>query len=304
MPPEIRSASLGERLAERRRAPVRGPRGRDRAVPGRGCRSPDPPFSVLFLHGPGGIGKSALLDQLAQVAGDCGAQVVRLAVDALAAEDSLLSRTVRHLQALSAGRAGTADEGGPAADRVVLLVDGYERAGAMQGPLREELVAALPEDGIAVLAGRLPPGDGWDDPVWRERLRSVALRGLSPDEASELLHRAGVPEADTARLAERAHGHPLALGLLADLAKRDAGGPGPPRLDADLVTALLHRLVESSRTAATPGAAGVFPGPGHHRDPAARCLGRRRCRGALRLAARPVVHRDRPGGPSAARARP
>src|SRR4051794_19099004 len=38
----------------------------------------DPPFSVLWLHGPGGVGKTALLGAFAEAAGDVGVAVVRL----------------------------------------------------------------------------------------------------------------------------------------------------------------------------------------------------------------------------------
>ncbi len=38
----------------------------------------DGPFSVLYFHGPGGVGKSALLDVLAARAERTGVRVVRL----------------------------------------------------------------------------------------------------------------------------------------------------------------------------------------------------------------------------------
>ncbi len=202
-------------------------------------QAPDPPFSVLFLHGPGGIGKSALLDRLAAVAAEAAARVIDVDVAALVADRSVLSRTAELLPA-PRGAEQTSVRG-----RVVLIVDGYERAGPMEGSIRDELVAALPGDGIAVVAGRFPPSSWWDDPVWRERLRTVALRGLSPAESREVLRRAGVREAQCARLAGSAHGHPLALGLLADLARRHASCADPPALDVDVVTTLLRRLVDS-----------------------------------------------------------
>jgi hypothetical protein len=242
MRPDPRSATVGERLAERRRALFVG-RAAEIELFRAALAAPDPPFSVLFLHGPGGIGKSALLDRLADAARETGARIVRLEVDALVADRSALASAV---DLVAASRHGDRE---PSPARAVVLVDGYERAGPMEGPIRDELVAGLPGDAIAVLASRLPPQSGWDDPVWRERLRTVALRGLPPAEAHEVLHRAGVPESQTQRLAEPAHGHPLALGLLADLARRDATSAGPPGLDVDLVTVLLHRLVD------------VVPGP-------------------------------------------
>ncbi len=128
--------------------------------------------------------------------------------------------------------------------RILLTVDGYEQAGALTGRIRDELVATLPADASAVVASRMPPRGEWDDPVWRERLRSIALRGPSAGEAVELLHRAGVRHGATAALAKPAHGHPLALRLLADLDQRGAARPAPHGLDADLVSTLLNRHVD------------------------------------------------------------
>ena len=40
--------------------------------------SPEPPFVLLHLHGPPGIGKTSLLEVFAGLAADAGATVVRL----------------------------------------------------------------------------------------------------------------------------------------------------------------------------------------------------------------------------------
>ena len=44
---------------------------------------PEPPFSVLWIHGPGGVGKTALLGAFAEAAGDAGVDVVSLDLRAI-----------------------------------------------------------------------------------------------------------------------------------------------------------------------------------------------------------------------------
>jgi len=58
---------LGEVLASRRRLRFVG-RAADVELFRAALESADPPFSVLFIHGPGGIGKTSLLEVLTEVA--------------------------------------------------------------------------------------------------------------------------------------------------------------------------------------------------------------------------------------------
>lgn len=73
------------------------------------------PFSMMFIHGPGGIGKSALIEEMAAMAAAAGATPLRL--------DG---------RAISPTRHGMPEAVDPAAalrrvHRPVLLIDNYER---------------------------------------------------------------------------------------------------------------------------------------------------------------------------------
>jgi hypothetical protein len=194
----------------------------------------EPDLAVLYLHGPGGIGKTTLLDAFARVAAAREASVVRLDARELAASPSAVLAAMRDAT-------GVPDDdpiAGPATP-FVLMIDGYERLAAVDGWIRERLVPRLPVDALTVLAGRSPPSPGWRaDPAWRDLLRVVSLRNLDPDDSRGYLAASGVaPERHDAVIA-LTHGHPLGLSLCADVLARggELGGDAlPPDLVGDLV---------------------------------------------------------------------
>jgi hypothetical protein len=198
----------------------------------------DPPFSVLYLHGPGGVGKSCLIDVLATEAERTGAHVVRLNGRELPASSDAV------LDALGA-RLEVPDDEEPItsrAGRIVLLVDSYEYLAPLDDWLRNRLMPRLPRTALTVIAGRVAPDAGWRaDAAWRDLFRVVSVRNLSSGESREYLRRCGIPESARDRLVGLAHGHPLGLSLLVDAAGGDLSvDPKPP----DLVGALLRRFLD------------------------------------------------------------
>lgn len=197
------------------------------------------PFSVLYLHGPGGVGKSALLDVLAARAERTGVQVVRLD------GHDLPSTAEAVLDVLGGSLDVPAGDGpiGSRTGRVVLLIDSYELLAPLDDWLRTRLLPRLPRTALTVIAGRTAPTAGWRaDPAWRDLLRVVALRNLSSEESREYLRRCGLPAASHDRLVELAHGHPLGLSLLVDVASD--GGAALDSTPPDLVGALLRRFLD------------------------------------------------------------
>lgn len=224
---------LGAELAALRSARFVGRHG-ERELFAAGLAAEPSPWFVLWLHGPGGIGKSSLLDRFASAATDTGAGVVEIDGRAIAERGDPPLATIRHqLQRF------TPTAGPPG--RLVVLIDSFERIAAVEDELRATVVPSLDDSALVVIAGRHGPSPEWRmDPAWRERLRIVSVRNLSPREAHEYLQRSGVEAAAAAVLVEASHGHPLALSLMADLAVRAA--PVLPAVDdPDLVTTLLRR---------------------------------------------------------------
>jgi hypothetical protein len=189
---------------------------------------------VLFVHGPGGIGKTTLLEAYARHARDAGRSVVYL--DAHDVEASAAS--VTSLVMAPSGRQGS----GASPQPDVLLVDGYELFDPLDRWFREELLPARPAGSVTVLAGRSRPRTAWTlDPGWHRLLRVLELGELDARESDDLLAALGVEEARRGAMAALAHGSPLALALVAEAS---ADGPVPESLAAaPQVVAELCRLI-------------------------------------------------------------
>jgi hypothetical protein len=224
------AASLADRLAA----------ARARAFVGRAAEvepfrqalaGPDPPFSVLWLHGPGGVGKSTLLG--------------RLADEAVAAGRTPVLLDARSLDLTPAGLRAALREAAPRPDRVLLL-DTAELLTPVDDCLRTQLLPGLPAGSLVVVAGRAPPPPAWrEDAGWQAELRQVALRNLDPDDATAYLRARGVPGGVTNSALRFTHGHPLALALIADVLAQRAETPHDLTAAevADVVPALLQRFV-------------------------------------------------------------
>ncbi|WP_157410680.1 MULTISPECIES: ATP-binding protein [Actinoplanes] len=181
---------------------------------------------LLYLEGPAGIGKSALLRRFTDMASAAGRPAIE--VD------------------------GTAVTGGPAAfeaeaagaltaDRPVLLIDAFEHCQGLERWLRERFLPRLPDGAVVVLAGRRPLDLAWrTDPGWFPLVRVLSISGLTPAESAELLCARGVPPEQQPPLIAYANGHPLALSLAAEVTLRE----GVWQPSQDVTSALLRRLIE------------------------------------------------------------
>jgi len=234
------AGTLGDLLAARRRRRFVG-RTSEVELFQLALESPDPAFLLLHIHGPPGIGKSSLLDVLAGLAADKGAKVVRLdGRDLVPSPPAVLQALgVLEVPEEEGAIAGLSDDG-----RLVVLFDTYERLSPLDEWVRTRLLPRLPATALTVVAGRTPPDSAWRaDPAWRDLLRVVSLRNLSPEESRQYLQACGVDPDRQEQLVELAHGHPLGLSLLADVVVRGGEAAADP-LTPDLVGTLLQRFVE------------------------------------------------------------
>ena len=210
--------------------------------------SAEPPFIVMHVHGPGGIGKTTLLQQFARLTRSGGRTAVRL--DLRDTEPS-----VEVFQVMLGHAIGM--ESGARPDLIVrwphdgvLIIDTYDPDSPVDTWLRETFLPRLPAHALVVTAGRKAPGIAWSSDIeWASLTRIVALRNLEPEESKRYLALRGVAPARQEAILACTYGHPLALSLAADSMTRQERGQDEGRAfdllhDADLVRTLLQKLVD------------------------------------------------------------
>ena len=205
---------------------------------------------AVYVHGPGGIGKTSLLHQYEWLGSRQGRRVVRFdAAGTGRSAGAVLDGLARATGVNPGGAPVTAEDalaaltGSPG---LLLIIDGAEHLATLDRWLREEVLARLPGDAIVVLAGRHAPALGWRaDPGWRSMLRVVPLRELDPADSAEVLRRQGVPASARDVALAFARGHPLALVMAAEIGPALAARAGPPAGAPDALRDLLAVLLDS-----------------------------------------------------------
>jgi len=198
--------------------------------------------SAVFVHGPAGIGKTALVT---------GAQLgpATIVVDGREVEPTPATVLAYIGAALGLGTAEptleqVADEIA-AASVVALVVDSYERFGVVDGWLRNRLLPTLPASTTTVLVGRNPPNVAWRTaPGWRQLVVDVRLGPLTEADAAELVARKGLSGERAERAQRFGRGHPLALQLACEALVRHPDlvvGDAPP---AEVVEELVEVLFD------------------------------------------------------------
>ncbi|GGK79654.1 hypothetical protein GCM10012284_12080 [Mangrovihabitans endophyticus] len=217
-------ASLGEVIDELRRQSL-ADRNAEVALFQDALNTP----GMIFVHGPGGVGKSTLLSTFAHLAAQQGRTTIQ--VDA------------RHLAFGSATLPMLDDS------RLVLLIDTYELLEPIDDWVREKYLPTLPGDCLVVIAGRQAPGPRWlTDPAWRELMRVITLGNLTDRDARAWLTGRGVSGWTQDRLLAISRGHPLTLAMLLDVVRRGA----VPRTFGDLPDVMRMLIAQMIGEAPSP----------------------------------------------------
>lgn len=228
---------LGSRVRQARARAFVG-REPEMAVLEAALRGDDGAASVVFVHGPGGIGKTMLLRRVAERAGRYGRTVVEV-------DGRMAGRSSQMLEA--AARPATT------AHRALLIIDTFEQCQWLETWLRDRFLAGLPADAVVVVAGREPPDPQWViDPGWAEVVTVLKLAPLAREPAAALLAATGLTVRQRDAVLRFAGGNPLVLSLAAAVAA-PTGGDVTWTPSAEVLPTLLSKLV------------GDVPSPAHRR---------------------------------------
>jgi hypothetical protein len=214
-------------------------------------REPEPSFVVLYVYGPGGVGKTTLLHEYAALAREAG--VPTCWIDGLSTEPTEEGFTAALHRALDLATdrdpiAGLMDRGA----RQIVFIDACERLAPLDGWLREQFLPELPDETLLVLAGRRPLPPAWrSSGGWESLVRTIALRNFSPVESKRFLDRTSLPAPTHDAVLAFTHGHPLALSLVANLYEQRPFDRFRPSEAPDVIRTLLDHFIQE------------VPGPAH-----------------------------------------
>lgn len=237
------TSRLSDRLVAARRRRFVG-RESEREMFRTALESPELPFVVLHVYGPGGVGKTTLIKEFIAIAGEMG--VPTLYVDARNVDPSPEGMLVALQLALGLTiPENPVDVLAARGGRQVLVVDTFELLAPLVTWLREVFLPQLPDDTLIVFGDRRPPVPAWyTDPGWQDLIQNLPLRNLSPNESKDYLSRRNIPSEQHEEVLTFTHGHPLALSLVADVFAQKGDVRFHAEATPDVVKALLEQLVQ------------------------------------------------------------
>jgi hypothetical protein len=207
-------------------------------------QAPELPAFLLYLHGPGGQGKTTLVKAYMDVCRQEG-------IPSLYADGRDINASPNHFISALQGLLQTEGDVFEALQRtegkLVLFLDTYEKLTPIDDWLRQEFLPQMPDHVLTVISGRKAPSKNWMlDNGWQQLMRIIQVRNLSPAEGRELLLKRLVPDTEIERILDFTHGHPLALNVVADIYAQYPGRQFNPDESPDTVRTLLESFIQKA----------------------------------------------------------
>jgi DNA-binding winged helix-turn-helix (wHTH) protein len=239
----LSSPRIADRLAAERRRRFVG-REREIEIFRSALLADEPSFVALHVNGPGGVGKTTLLEEFARLAHEAGRIVVR--IDGRNIEASPLGFIVALSRALGTDRCEVSAVIERWSAGSVLFVDTYELVTSIDDWLRDTLLPQLPARSLVVIAGRHDPAATWRTDVhWAALTRIHPLGNLDSGASRTFLVRCGVPAEQHDDALAFTRGHPLALSLTADVLTRgERLVPSRLETEPEVVRLLIEKFVQ------------------------------------------------------------
>jgi hypothetical protein len=243
------SHRVADRLIAARRRQFVGRTG-ERALFQSALAASELPFLVLYVYGPGGVGKTSLLREFIDICAQMNVPSIYLDARNFEPSADAFLNTLRRTLGLHPDEAPEQALAG--ARHQVVLIDTYESLAPLDDWLRESFLPQLPENVLVVIAGRQPPSPAWrGDPGWQTLVRTLPLRNLSAEEGRTYLIRRGVPADQCDAVLDFTHSHPLALSLVAEMFAQREAVIFQPESAPDIIKTLIEQFVQK------------VPGPAH-----------------------------------------
>lgn len=237
------TTSLFEKLEMARRQKFVG-RSSERELIREALTAEELPFVLLYLFGPGGVGKTSLLREARYLAGQN--QIAACLLDGRDLDSSPVTFLSALQQFLKAPDNDAVFETLAQQDgRFLLLVDTAELLLPIDGWLRDTFLPQLPANVLVIIASRNPPSLRWrTDPGWQQLMRVLPLKNLNQEESRAFLMRRQVPAREHGTVLNFTHGHPLALSLVADLFDQQPETIFAPDKAPDIIKTLLDQFLQ------------------------------------------------------------
>jgi hypothetical protein len=205
--------------------------------------APEPAILLLSLAGPGGIGKTSLLQAWMQQAARVGRPLVLIDGRQIAPHPPAFVQAIGQQLGLAEPTSEQIWDRWP--QRSILLIDTYEQLRPLDDWLRDSFLPQLPSDSLVVIAGRDGLGAAWQsDAAWSQLTHQIVLEPLQPEESAHYLQLHQIPAELQAELLRFCHGHPLALALSVDLLHQQGQLEHfRPHEEPDLLGSLLGRFL-------------------------------------------------------------